>query len=256
MGAGGFYVSGDGMRYPKFWLLAGLIAGSSAVLATAAETAVLVFSKTAGFRHDSIPAGIEAIQGLADKEGWKVTATEDASVFTPSQLADFGVVVFLNTSGDILDDEQMAALRGYLGEGGGVVGVHAASDTEVDDPWYPRMIGASFKNHPKIQPAELTVNPAERSFPAVAHLPEIWARTDEWYDFRAAVPEAVRVLLTIGRTTYSDGKTGGEHPMAWYREFEGGRVFYTALGHTKESYEEAEFLTHLREGIRWAAQAK
>jgi type 1 glutamine amidotransferase len=236
-------------------LLLGLASGMVALPLAGEPASVLVFSKTAGFRHQSIPAGIAAMGRIAGEEGWRITATEDARYFTPERLQAYDVVVFMNTSGDVLDEAQMAALRDHLQRGRGFVGVHAASDTEVDDPWYPRMLGARFRSHPRIQPAELTVNPAESCFPAVAHLPPVWHRTDEWYDFREPVPATVRVLLTLGVTYYADGRTGGEHPAAWYHEFEGGRVFYTAGGHTEASYLEPEFVQHLREGVRWAAGA-
>jgi len=223
----------------------------SAAAAPEAAPRILVFTKTAGYRHASIADGVAALQAMARAQKWVIEHTEDASVFTPEKLAPFKAIVFLNTSGDILDEAQMASLRGYLASGKGFVGVHAATDTETKDPWYPEMIGARFASHPKIQPANLNVH-KRVAHPAIAHLGDRWHRTDEWYDFREPLAAKSTVLLDIDESSYEGGRMGAVHPMSWFHVFEGGRVFYTALGHTPESYREAEFLKHLQEGIRWA----
>lgn len=215
---------------------------------------VLVFSKTAGFRHDSIPTGIETIRDLAKERGFQVYATEEAQVFTPGNLGQFDCVVFLNTTGDVLNDDQQKAFEAYIRSGGGYVGVHSATDTEYGWPWYGQLAGAYFRSHPQIQKADIRVE--DRAHPTTCHLPNPWTRTDEWYDFRASPRPNVRVLANLDETTYKGGLMGADHPIVWCHEFQGGRAWYTALGHTKETYAEPLFRTHLAEGILWAANAK
>ena len=212
---------------------------------------VLVFSKTQAFRHDSIPAGIQAIRQLGTANDFTVTATENAADFTDANLAQYEAVVFLMTTGDVLDATQQAAFERYVRTGGGYVGVHSASDTEYAWPWYGNLVGAYFSNHPAIQQA--TIKVADRAHPATAHLPQRWVRTDEWYSFRTNPRGRVHVLATLDESTYSGGGMGARHPIAWYRRFDGGRSWYTALGHTTESYAEPRFRAHLLGGIRWAA---
>ena len=158
--------------------------------------------------------------------------------------------MFLNTTGDVLDATEQAAFERFIQRGGGFVGIHSASDTEYDWPWYGRLVGAYFQSHPAIQRAVLIV---DRSDASTAHLPVRWSRTDEWYDFRDDPGEAVQVLVRLDERTYSGGKMGANHPITWYHRFDGGRAWYTAMGHTEQSYAEPEFLAHLLGGIRWAA---
>jgi len=220
--------------------------------AALAGPSVLVFSKTAGFRHKCIPDGIAMLTKMAAEEGWTAGFTEDSAAFSEDNLARFDVVVFLNTTGDVLDDAQMANLRSHLASGKGFVGIHSATDSEYDDEWYGRMIGAKFARHPQVQENALTVH-KDCGHPSIAHLGDIWTRTDEWYDFREPVASHVTPLLRTATTTYPEGKPpGGDHPIAWFHEFEGGRVFYTGLGHTPESYSEPEFVAHVRAALRWA----
>ena len=213
--------------------------------------AVLVFSKTAKFRHDSIPTGIAAIQALGKQNGFRVDATEDSAAFGAAALAQYRVVLFLNTTGDVLDANQQAAFEGFMRNGGGFVGVHSATDTEYDWPWYGRLVGTYFRNHPAIQPAVLDV--VDPAHPSTEHLPARWQRTDEWYNFRYEPGPEVTVLLRIDENSYAGGTMGAHHPMAWCHAYDGGRAWYTALGHTRESYAEPLFLQHLLDGIRWAA---
>ena len=197
---------------------------------------ILIYSRTAGYRHESIPAGVAAISGL----GFDATATEDPSAL--ARLDRFAVVVFFNTSEDVLDTPGREALEGYSRGGGGFVGVHCAAATEYGWPFYGELVGARFERHPPIRPAVVTVEDA--THPATAHLPARWERVDEWYDFRTNPRGRVRVLLTLDDP---------DRPLAWCHANTGGRSFYTALGHTVESYGEPEFLAHLAGGIRWAA---
>lgn len=214
---------------------------------------ILVFSKTAGFRHDSIPDGIAAIQELGAENGFTVDATEDAGVFTPGRLAAYDAVVFLSTTGDVLDEQQQAAFEGYIKKGGGYAGVHAAADTEYEWPWYGGLVGAWFDSHPLIQPA--TVEVEDHAHPATAHLGESWDRVDEWYNYRTNPRENVHVLAALDEDSYLGGNMGDDHPIAWCHQYEGGRSFYTGNGHTKESYADDAFRAHLLGGIRWAAGA-
>jgi type 1 glutamine amidotransferase len=211
----------------------------------------LVFTRTTGFRHESIPAGVRAVKELGVANGFAVETTEDASAFTPVGLARYRTVIFLNTTGDVLDTAQQSAFESYIRAGNGFVGVHSASDTEYEWPFYGALVGAYFASHPAVQPATVIV--ADRRHPATAHLPETWSRTDEWYNFRSAVRGRVRVLARLDESSYSGGTMGADHPFAWCQEYSGGRSFYTAGGHTVESYAEPAFRAHLLGGIRYAA---
>ncbi|MGC4942009.1 ThuA domain-containing protein [Kribbella sp. DT2] len=220
--------------------------------AAAAPYQVLVFSKTAGFRHDSIPAGIQAIRELGTANGFTVTATEDSAVFTASQLAAYKAVVFLSTTGDILNAAQQAAFEGYINGGGGYVGVHAAADTEYDWPWYGQLVGAWFHSHPAIQ--QVTARVEDRTHVSTSHLGTTWVRTDELYNYRTNPRPNVRVLINLDESTYSGGNMG-DHPIAWYHAQGSGRSFYTGFGHTIESYADQAFRRHLLGGIQYAAGA-
>ncbi|WP_432030747.1 ThuA domain-containing protein [Streptomyces sp. 1222.5] len=211
---------------------------------------VLVFSKTAGFRHDSIPEGVEAVRQLGRANGFTVDATEDAAAFTGKNLKRYDAVVFLSTTGDVLDAAQQDAFEGYIRHGGGYVGVHAAADTEYDWAFYGGLAGAWFQNHPAIQPA--TVNVEDRAHPATSHLGRTWERTDEWYNYRSDPRDRAHVLASLDETSYTGGTMNGDHPIAWCQDYQGGRAFYTGGGHTKESYADPAFRQHLLGGIRWA----
>jgi type 1 glutamine amidotransferase len=231
---------------------AGLIACSSEPEAKPKPRAqVLVFSRTLGFRHDSIPAGIAAIRSLGRANRFSVSATEDARAFTRKRLRPFDAVVFLNTTGDVLGPAQQAAFKSYIRHGGGWVGIHAAADTEYGWPFYGRLLGAYFQSHPAIQPAAIDVT--DRSHPSTRSLPARWTRTDEWYNFRADPRGGVHVLATLDESTYTGGTMSADHPVAWCHRFRGGRAWYTAGGHTIESYSEPLFRRHLLGGILWAA---
>jgi type 1 glutamine amidotransferase len=214
---------------------------------------VLVFSRTAGFRHDSIAAGTQAIRELGAANGFSVTATEDPAVFTAAGLAAYEAVVFLNTTGDVLDNTRQAAFESYIRGGGGYVGVHAAADTEYDWPFYGQLVGAWFASHPAIQPAAVVVG--DRAHAATAHLPQRWTRTDEWYNYRTNPRSTAHVLATLDESSYSGGGMGADHPHVWCKTLDAGRSFYTGGGHTIESYADPAFRAHLLGGIRYAAGA-
>jgi type 1 glutamine amidotransferase len=212
---------------------------------------VLVFHKTAGFQHGSIPEGIAAIQALGAANDFTVTATNNANQITAANLANYEVVVFLNTTGNVLDAAQQTAFEQYIQAGGGWVGVHSAADTEYDWAWYGELLGAYFQSHPAIQQAAIVVE--DDSHPSTDDLPAQWTRTDEWYNFQTNPRSDVNVLLTLDESTYSGGADGPDHPIAWYHEYDGGRAWYTGLGHTDASYSEPLFLDHLLGGILYAA---
>ncbi len=211
---------------------------------------VLVFSKTSGYRHASIPDGIAAIKGLAARHGFRVDASEDSALFRADTLSRYRVVIFLNTTGDVLDQPQQTAFEAFIRRGGGFVGIHSASDTEYEWPWYGGLVGAYFHSHPEIQPATLRMVAAHLS---TRRLPARWQRTDEWYNFRTAPGADITVSLDIDEDSYTGGTMGAHHPMAWHHFYGGGRAWYTALGHTRESYREPLFLDQILGGIEWAA---
>jgi type 1 glutamine amidotransferase len=210
---------------------------------------VLVFSKTTGFRHQSIPDGIAALRGIGARLGLAVDATEDAGRIADDRLAGYQAVVFLSTTGDPLDDAQQAALERYLRAGHGWLGIHAAADAEYGWAWYAGLVGAQFRRHPAVQPATVVLDPAGRGL--AGPLPSKWRRTDEWYDFRANPRGRVRVLATVDEATYAGGGMGADHPIAWCHDYDGGRSWYTAMGHTVESFHEPLFLAHLVAGLRY-----
>ncbi|MDR7384267.1 ThuA domain-containing protein [Promicromonospora iranensis] len=238
---------------PEPVALPGIGAAAAPGDAAAEPFDTLVFSKTAGFRHGSIPAGIAAITELGAANDFTVTATEDAGVFTDDGLADYEVVVFLSTTGDVLDGEQQAAFERYIQGGGGYAGIHAASDTEYDWPWYGELVGAYFNSHPQNQDATIKVE--DHAHESTAHLPDRWDRHDEWYNFRTNPRDEVHVLASLDESTYDagTGAMGAEHPIAWCQDYDGGRSWYTGGGHTDASYAEPEFLEHLLGGLQTAA---
>ena len=219
-----------------------------------AQTNLLVFSKTAAFRHGSIGAGKLALIKLGNDNGMAVDTTEDASVFTEDNLKKYSAVVFLSTTGDALNHYQQAAFERYVQAGGGFVGIHAASDCEYNWPWYGELVGAYFKSHPAQQKAKLMVT--DRTHPSTSFLPEVWERFDEWYNFKKVPGAEVKVLMSIDEKSYKGGQNGDHHPMAWYHDFDGGRAFYTELGHTNESFVDPLYIKHLLGGIKYAIGSK
>lgn len=229
-------------------LLASCTKRTTATTSPYAGEKILVFSKTAGFRHDSIEKGAAALKKLGEENEFYVVATENADYFNPDSLAQFGAIVFLNTTGDIFDERQQDAFKKYINNGGGFLGIHAATDTEYDWPWYGKLVGAYFLDHPKQQDA--VVKKTSHQHSTTQHLPESWKRWDEWYNFKD-INSAVNVLLTLDESSYEGGKNGDNHPIAWYHEYDGGRAYYTAMGHTKESYDDPAFQQHLLEAVKY-----
>ena len=235
----------------KSLLLLSLLTIASSL--SAQKKSVLVFSKTAGFKHSSINVGVAAIQQLGDQNKFKVDTTSNSAMFTTENLKKYGAVIFMNTTGDVLNDVQQNAFQAFIKAGNGFVGIHSATDTEYDWPWYGKLVGAYFVSHPEQQMA--TLNIVNKKTISTKHLPEVWKRKDEWYNFKNINPD-IKVLVTIDETSYKGGINKEHHPMAWYHDFDGGRSFYTELGHVEESYGDPLFLNHLLGGIKYALGAK
>lgn len=218
---------------------------------------VLVFSKTVGFNHGSIPDGIAMLQAIADSEGIMLESSVDASLFNPTDLSRFATVVWLSTTGDVLNQQQQTAFEAWLESGGGYVGIHAAADCEYDWDWYGDQLlgnGAWFQNHPSIQTATLIVEDGNDI--STAHLPASFSFNDEWYNFRANPRPGATVLLRLDEDSYNPGggAMGDDHPISWKRTVGSGRVWYTGIGHRSESFADPLMIQHIRGGLLWAAR--
>jgi uncharacterized protein len=234
-----------------FWMIALSIAMSSYA---PKQKKVLVFSKTAGFRHSSaIQSGKKELIELGKKNKFGVDTTESSEVFTAENLKQYSAIVFLCTTGNVLNEEQQKAFEQFIRKGGGYVGLHSSADTEYDWEWFGGLNGAYFKNHPKQQ--EAVFNIVDGNHIATAHLPKVWKRFDELYNFKW-IGTDLKVLITIDENSYTGGGNGDNHPMAWYHEYDGGRGFYTALGHDNKSWEDPLYQQHVLGGIQYAMGAK
>lgn len=218
----------------------------AATATSSAQKKVLIFSKTQGFRHSSIEKGAQVLKRLLDNEKISSDHSEDAALFTDQVLKKYDAIIFLSTTGNILDETQQDAFVRYIQSGKGFVGIHAATDTEFEWPWYNGLVGAYFSSHPAVQKAKLDV--IDRKHAATKHLDPIWWHKDEWYNFKD-VKEGLHVLMNLDEKSYNGGKMGDHHPISWSQNYDGGKVFYTGLGHTEESYDEPEFQKHLIGGI-------
>jgi type 1 glutamine amidotransferase len=213
---------------------------------------VLVFTDTEDFRHPSIPAGVQAITELGEEHGFFVEALPDDGLLTAGDLDRMAVVVFLNTEGEVLDMDERQALKAFIQGGGGYVGIHGGADAEYTWPWYGELVGAWLDNHPPgTQEASLEV--VDPSHSSTSHLPAIWLYDEQWYNFRTNPTRTVNVLINVDESTYSGGTMGDPHPIAWFQEVEGGRSWYTCMGHASATFAEPLFRQHLAAGIVWAA---
>lgn len=233
------------------------------ISAQAQQFKALVFSKTDGWHHEAINEGVTALRGLAERHHFAMDWHEDASVFSDERLKDYQVVIFLLTTGNILNDEQQAAMERFIRSGKGYVGIHSASDTEYDWDWYTKMVGRTFHIHPVIQTAELQV--LNRKFPGLERMPDRFLWTDEFYEFGAERIKGLNYIMAVDEKTYDPsadwGRVAGKgmgkfHPIAWYQEYDGGRAFYTGLGHVPATYSDTLFLEHIYGGVYWAATGK
>ena len=241
---------------------------------SAQQFKVLLITETEGWHHKSIPNGISAIHELAATHNFDVVLQQNEREISSKSLGEFQAVIFLNTTGDIFNDKEQAAFEKFIQSGKGYVGIHAASDTEYDWEWYTQLVGRMFHIHPKQQTAKLDI--LDHGFPGLEHFPDRLLFTDEWYEFGEEKTSNLNYLITIdeqtfdpvvtwkGRDTDANGKLvdhvgkgmGDFHPLSWYHEFDGGRSFYTALGHIEKVYENEWFLAHLYGGIYYAATGK
>ena len=224
---------------------------------------VLLFTKTDGFHHESINEGVTAIKQLANRHTFSVDWHENAAIFTEKGLEKYNAVIFLNTTGNILNEEQQAAFEKFIQSGKGFVGIHSASDTEYDWAWYTKMVGMMFKIHPLQQTAYLKVE--DSNFPGMERFPKKLLWTDEWYEFSTPAKSTdLKFLVSVDENSYdpkakwgtNEGKGMGFHPISWYHKYDGGRAFYTALGHIPLVYSDQTYLDHVYGGIYWAATGK
>ncbi|KAJ2988159.1 hypothetical protein NUW58_g4123 [Xylaria curta] len=214
---------------------------------------IFVFSKTVSYRHDSIPAGIKALKQLGvSTNRFTAEASEDSSLINPDFLSQFKAVLFLSTSGEFLTKEQLHGLKAYVSNGGGFVGIHCASSGMRSESWYGELVGAYFTDHP--QPQHSIVKVENKDHVIVSGFSEEFEWFDEWYNFTWNPRDKVTVLLSTDESLYQGGKMGNDHPLAWCREFDGGRSFYTALGHFDEAFQNEAFMTHVLNGILWVAR--
>ena len=221
---------------------------------------VLLFSKTSGYRHASIPAAITALHFLAQKSKlFETHATEDAeAAFTPSSLGQYAAIVLLHCTGDFLNPDQVEALKNFVRAGGGVVGIHGAAAAMLENEWYGKLVGAHFDSHPAPEHGRVVVEGQNRGHYLLDGCGERDGWMDEWYNFRDH-PRAnggLNVLLKGDAASFSGGKMGDDHPLSWYQEFEGGRAFYTALGHFDEAYEDEWYMGQIFRAILWVAKAE
>ena len=212
---------------------------------------VLVFTKTEGYRHESIATGVKALREMGRKNNFIVLRTESSEDFNTENLKNYGLVVFLSTTMDVLDNSEQKAFEEYIQSGGSFLGIHAATDTEYDWPWYGKLVGGYFESHPNNPNVlEAKINVLSKEHSSTSHLNETWKRSDEWYNFKNLNPD-VTVVMNLDESSYEGGTNGDNHPIAWYHEYDGGRAYYTGGGHTNESYSEPDFRQHLLGAIEW-----
>lgn len=218
-------------------------------------THILVMSKTAGYRHGSIPVGQATIRELAREQSFTVAFTEDSAQFNDANLGQFDAVIFLNTTGDILDSLQQESFERYIKAGHGMLGIHSAADTETDGMWplYTALIGARFKSHPAIQEARIVIADQTGAVGRGASLAGLgeFKFTDEWYDFNDLSPTLIP-LLRIDRASYAGSTATGTEPIVWRNAFSGGRAFYIGLGHRDQTYASPIMREMILQGLRYA----
>jgi type 1 glutamine amidotransferase len=241
-------------------LLFALLIAAPAAAVQPGRGAILIYSGTTGYRHESIPAGIQAVTQIARKRGLQAVASEDPAVFSTDSLKRFRAIVLLscttdpkNPASEWLVGSRREALQQFVSRGGGIVAIHAAADSHYNWPWYGHLIGGHFARHPSGTP-QGTVHVVADGSPLVAGLGKTQRRTDEWYYFDDYDPTS-RLLVTLDPSSIGE-KDVNPNPMSWAREVDGGRVFYTAMGHTKESYSEPWFLRHIADGLDWVLRGK
>lgn len=251
------------MKHKSIVWISILVLSGSLNLFSQGQFRVLVYTSPDYWHNTVIPTAISEFRKMAEKHFFELEWTQEPSRFNNESLREFSVAVFLNANGATLNQDEMKSFREYIRKGGGFVGIHAASVTQELDEWMQKLVGRVFIGHPEKQTAVLTVT--DRHFPACLHLPDQWLWTDEWYEFGDALTGSMHVVLRVEESTYDaritvDGEErngmGSFHPISWYQEYDGGRSFYTALGHLEAHYTDARFLEHIYGGIFWAATGK
>ena len=209
---------------------------------------VLVITETKGWVHDSIESGLKLIQNIGNKNNFNVYHSDNSSVITYKNLKEIKTIIFLNTTEEILNDVEQKVMESFIKSGKGFVGVHAAADTEYNWQWYGKLVGAYYRNHPEVMNGKiLTIN-----HKITNHLDSEWEIEDEWYNFDY-VNYDINILLHLDEDSYIGGEHPDYHPITWYHEYDGGRSFYTGLGHTKEVYDDEKFIKLLEKGILYAS---
>lgn len=209
---------------------------------------VLVITETKGWVHDSIESGLKLIQNIGNKNNFNVYHSDNSSVITYKNLKEIKTIIFLNTTEEILTDVEQKVMESFIKSGKGFVGVHAAADTEYNWQWYGKLVGAYYRNHPEVMNGKiLTIN-----HKITNHLDSEWEIEDEWYNFDY-VNYDINILLNLDEDSYIGGEHPDYHPITWYHEYDGGRSFYTGLGHTKEVYDDERFIKLLEKGILYAS---
>ena len=214
------------------------------------QSKVFVFTRTCGYIHESIPKGVDLISELGKGNNFTVESSDDDRIFLSDILFDYDAIIFLSTTFDILNQEQQKNLVKFIRMGKGFVGIHAAADTEYDWPWYGKLVGGYFVSHPEGQPRASIHTLNKNSF-FTNHLDDKWEIEDEWYNYQYTNPN-ITSILNLDERSYEGGVNGKNHPITWYHEFDGGRSFYTGLGHLEKTFEDERFKELLRKGILYA----
>ena len=253
-----WYISTGHYAKNKLILFVGIILILTSSFCVASQH-VLIYTKNGkGYVHKNIAASVKCLEKICKDNGWTFETTDDASVFTAENIKTFDVLVFSNTNNETFDtDEQKQVFKDYIQNGGGFVGIHSACGSERKWPWFWANIGCKFVRHPKLQPFKMKV--IDKKHPSTAHLGDTWQWEDECY-FMNELNPGMKVLLAVDLKTITDDKKdeypgrifGDYFPLAWCQQFDGGRQWYTALGHKDEHYQDENFIKHLTGGIRWA----
>jgi TonB family protein len=214
---------------------------------------VLAFSKTDGYRHESIDAGKAALLKLANENNFEINFSDDSSVFNPGNLQQYNVIIFLNTSGNILDESGKKAFRKYIENKGGFVGIHNAVDTERNWDWYRELIGTYYDGSEEVELQKAIVRVTEKNHPSTRDLPYQWEVEDEWHLFANKLADNIKVLAVVDDVKPQEGEEVEYRPFCWYHDFDGGRCWYTAGGHRNENYSDPLFMKHILGGIKYAA---
>lgn len=223
---------------------------------------VLLYTQDDFYHIDAITTAVNAFRQLAEKNQFGFSWSMDADIFTKEDMDKYAAVIFLNIDGDKFTDPQKAGLKKFINNGGGFIGLHGASTTKDKWPWYDQLVGRVFIDHPKLQTAVLKV--VNKQFPATFHLPDRWIWSDEWYNFTEAKSDNLITILEVDENTYDPNLGWGDpikgmglhHPIAWYHTFDGGRSFYTATGHKKETYLDQRYMDYLYGALYWVATGR